>query len=352
MPDLPQQVQIGLERPQAFPHFFQEAVGDLVSHIIADAVDVKFPDPVLADAAEIVDHFLVVGVQLGHPVREGEGIETGVSGVRSFLQIVPVVDHEPVRVRRFLLLFQHVQPGGETAAAVVEHRVHHDADAVFMRLFHQSGKVLIGSELGIDAGIVLRIILVGGIRLHDGIQVNARDTQLLQVGKLLLDALQIPAEAFLIGDRPRVPGHDIQRVFLRRSVAEAVRENLIPDRFVHPVRRPVHIGRVHPGHDEALEHAPFHLHLLRGQEAVLKIVPDLVLCMQFKIVFAPLVFRPQGGGPPELMAEPLFKNDLLPFSRPFLTSAHNARFVGVSVMQEDPLHVIARFQVHDQLVLV
>lgn len=93
-----------------------------------------------------------------------------------------------------------------------------------MRFFHQSGKVLIGSELGIDAGIVLRIILVGGIRLHDGVQVNARNAQLLQVRKLLLDALQISAEAFLIGDRSRVPWHDIRHIFLRRSVAEAIRE--------------------------------------------------------------------------------------------------------------------------------
>ena len=35
-----------------------------------------------------------------------------------------------------------------------------------------------------------------------------------------------------------------------------------------------------------------------------------------------------------------------------VAAVHDARFVGISVMQEDPLHVIARFQVHDQLVLV
>ena len=352
MPDFPKQVQIGLKRSQPLAHLLQETVGDLISHVITDSVDVKFPDPVLADAAEIVDHLIVIGVQLGHPVREGEGIEPGVPGISSFFQIVPVLNHEPVGVSGFFLLFQHVQPGSEAAAAVVEHRVNHNADAVLMRLFHQSGKILIGSELGIDAGIVLRIIFVGGIRLHDGVQVNARNAQLLQVRKLLLNPLQISSETLLIGDRPRVPGHDVRRVFLRRPVAEAVRENLIPYRFVHPVRRSVHIGRVHPRHDEALEHTPFHLHLLRSQKAVLKIVPDFVLRMQLKIIFAPLILRAQGRGPPELVAEPFLENDLLPFSRPFLSPAHDARFIRVPVMQENPLHIIACFQVYDQLVLV
>ena len=221
-----------------------------------------------------------------------------------------------------------------------------------MRLFHQSGKILIGSELGINSGIVLRIIFVGGIRFHNGIQVNSRNAQLLQVGKLLLNALQISSETLLIGDRSRMPGHDVRRVFLRRPVAETVRKNLIPYRFVHPVRRPVHIGRVHPRHDEALEHTPFHLHLFRSQKAVLKIVPDLVLRVQLKIVFAALIRRTQGSGPPELIAEPFFEDDLLPFSRPFFTSSHNPRFIRVPVMQKNPLHIISCFQVYDQLVLV
>ena len=150
MPDFSQEVDILPAPFQMLPHLFQETVGHFISHIEADAVYVKVPDPSLAHLAEIVDDLLIVRVELWHPVRKGKGIKSAVPCVLLLVRQGPLVDHEPVRIRGVLPVFQHVLPGAEVTPAVVEHRVHHDPDPQGVGLLHQSGKGLPVSEMRID----------------------------------------------------------------------------------------------------------------------------------------------------------------------------------------------------------
>ena len=350
MPDFSQEVDILPAPLQMLPHLFEETVGYFISHIEADAVYVKVPDPSLAHLAEIVDDLVIVRVELWHPVRKGKGIKSAVPCVLLLVRQGPLVDHKPVRIRGVLPVFQHVLPGAEVAPAVVEHRVHHDPDPQGVGLLHQSGKGLPVPEMRIDPRVICGVILVVGLRLHDRVEVDPGDPQVCQVRKFLSDPLQVSPEALLVGDRPLPPGNDIS---LRGSAvpgssfragnspAEAVREDLVPNRVVDPVGGPVYIRRVHPGHSKALDHPSLHIHLLLGQETVLAVVPDFSVRVQFKVIFASLVRRNQGGGPPDLMAEPLFVDDLLPLPGPLLFPAKDARLEGVAVMDEHPLHVVA-----------
>ena len=350
MPDLPQKVNILLALLQMLPHLLQETVGHLISHVKADAIDIKIPDPPLAHAAEVIDDLIVVGVDLWHPVRKGKGVEPSVPCVLMLIRQGPLVDHEPVRVGGILPVLQHILPGGEPAPAVVEHRVHHDPDPQGVGLLHHSGKGLPVPEMRIDPRVIRGVILVVGLRLHDRVKVDPGDPQVCQVRKFLSDPLQVSPEALLVGDRPLPPGNDIS---LRGSAvpgssfragnspAEAVREDLVPDCVVDPVGGPVYIRRVHPGHGKALDHPSLHIHLLLGQETVLAVVPDFSVRVQFKVIFTSLVRWNQSGGPPDLMAEPLFVDDLLPLPGPLLFPAKDARLEGVSVMDEHPLHVVA-----------
>ena len=330
------------------PHPFQEPVGDLVSHVKADPVDVVFPDPVLTHPAEVLDHFLVVCIEFGHPVCEGKGIEPSVPGVPCLPDLGPVLHHEPFRIGGRSPFFLYIQPGREFPPAVVEHSVHHDADPPVVGLGDEPPHDPVVPKGRIDLRVVRSVIFMVRLRLHDGVQINPGDPQILEVGKFLPDPFQIAAVLLTVRHFSRLPGKDIRILPLRRTIEEPVRKDLIPDRAVDPFRRPVHVRRVHPGNRKALEHPPVHIDLLLCQETVLKIIPGFLFCVKFEIVFTSLIGRDQRGSPPELMGKTFLIDDLLPFSRPFFISSQDPRLEGIPVMDEHPFYVIPGLQVDDQ----
>ena len=78
------------------------------------------------------------------------------------------------------------------------------------------------------------------------------------------------------------PGCDIISVFFRCPVAEPIRENLIPNRFVYPCRCAIDICRVHPGYNKTLLHTAIHPELFFCQETILKIIPDFLFRPQLE----------------------------------------------------------------------
>ena len=249
MPDLAQQIKVGLccLEPGAEPP--QKAVGDLVAHVEADAVDVVPLHPALAQGDEVFLHFGVVGVQLGHPAVEGEGEVLAVPGLA--LVKGPPADKEPVPVGGGGPAGRHVPPGGKMGAAVVEDRVQHDPDALRVGGADQLFEVGLAAEVGVHPGVVGGVVLVDAARGKDGVEVKAVHPQLGQVGQFGGDAGQVPAEAFGVGNRPLPPGLPARPP--AASAAEPVGEDLIPDRLPHPVGRGDQVGGVHPRHGETLD---------------------------------------------------------------------------------------------------
>ena len=352
MPDFSQEIDVRLDLLQMFSHPFQKAVRHLIPHVKAYAVDIILPDPALAHPAEILDHFRVIRVELRHPVCKGKRVEPAVPGVSLLSDLFPVLHHEPVRILRSSPLFLHIKPGAEFPAAVIEHCVQHDADPSFMCLRDKRLHRLIIPEGRIDLRIVHRVVFVVRLRLHDGIQIDSRDPQILKIRKLLPDSLQIAAIFLLVRHLPGLPGQHIGIIFLPIPPAEPVREDLIPYCIIDPAGRPVHIRRVHPRDDKILQEPSFHIDLFLCQKSILKIIPHLVLCMKLKIILAPLISRGECGRPPELMGKTLLIEDLFPLSGPLLTASQDPRVKGIPMMDEYLLHVISGLQIDDQPVLI
>ena len=220
---------------------------------------------------------------------------------------------------------------------------------MFVRLCHQTFHRLGVSELRINFCIIFCIVFMVGVCLHNRIQINSGNAKFFQIRKFLTDSFQVSAVTLFVFDFSLIfPRKNSLPVVSRRPVAETVRENLIPDRIIYPVRRPVHISRIHPWNRKALKHPAFHLHLLFCQKSVFKIIPDLIICVQFKIILAALVFRYESRSPPDLMFQPFFVDNLFPDSGPLFVSSKNSRFKGISIIEEHPLHIISCLQIDNQ----
>ena len=63
---------------------------------------------------------------------------------------------------------------------------------------HRSLEVLVGAQQGVHVAVVGGVVPVVGVGLEDGVQVEIRHPQLMQVGQLELDALQVPAEIIVV----------------------------------------------------------------------------------------------------------------------------------------------------------
>ena len=145
----------------------------------------------------------------------------------------------------------HVPPGGEGRAAVVEHRVQHDPDALLVSGADQLLQIGLGAEVGVHPGVIGGVVFVDAAREEDGVEVKAVDPQPGQIGQLGGDAGQVPAKALGVGDGAFPPGQGARPP--AASAAEPVGEDLVPDRPAHPVGRGDDVGGVHPGHGEALD---------------------------------------------------------------------------------------------------
>ena len=148
-----------------------------------------------------------------------------------------------------------------------------------MRFFYKRSKLFIGSKMRINLCIVCRVILVIRLRFHNRIQIDSIDTQFFQVGQTHPDPGKIAAEPLCICHLSASPRDNVLCIFFGGSVAEPIREDLIPHGLIDPPRCPINIRRIHPRYNEALKHPSIHLHLFLCQESIFKVIPDLLFCL-------------------------------------------------------------------------
>ena len=159
---------------------------------------------------------------------------------------------------------------------MIEDAIEHDLESLAMRFGYKIQHELVGfrpfprcgvlgfvdqfRQVASIAEIIVHMAVVGGVvlvqtgRLENRIQIEARNPEAAQIGKLFADALNVAAVAPVVhvvaappacagrgagsGSTPlHRPRHGIRRVVRLIAVAEALRENLIPDRSLSPRRR-------------------------------------------------------------------------------------------------------------------
>ena len=111
-------------------------MGNLVTYVKADTVNIPFPYPVGAYLGKILDDFRMIRVKLRHTCPEGKRIITCVSRFDPFGQEIFLIDKEPVVIRGSLLFLTDILPGKEVRAAMVENTVQHNADTGLMSFLH------------------------------------------------------------------------------------------------------------------------------------------------------------------------------------------------------------------------
>ena len=176
-PDLAQQEKLVVFPLQRRAQLPQKQVRKLVAHVKADAVYAVVARPVQAQLGKVPPHLRIVGVQLWHGRPEREGVVPSVGGGEIVLEKVVAVDEEPVEVARVPAVFADVLPREELGAAVVEHRVQHNADAQLVSVLHQRLQVVLAAEVGVYGVVVKGVVFVVGVRQEDRCQIQSADAQ-------------------------------------------------------------------------------------------------------------------------------------------------------------------------------
>ena len=135
-------------------------MGYFITHIKPDSVYIIILNPVLADLAEILNHFFIISIQLWHPIGKCERIKTSVSGIRSLSDLLPVFNHEPIRIAGILPIFQYIHPWSKFSSTVVEYGIHHDSNPFFVCLFTEYFHGISIAKRRINFRIICCIIFV------------------------------------------------------------------------------------------------------------------------------------------------------------------------------------------------
>ena len=195
------------------------------------------------------DKVHVVGIRL-IDVRQRVEVPPAVVLIRVAAEMVPRVVRRFLRLigaeRAVLMLAVEIDT---VAARVAEYE--DDTDAALLGCRDKGAKVLNIAEHGVDLVVVSRVVVVVALRLKDGVEVDAGDTELLQIVQLLHDPAQVPAEEIIGNDLLCVRIFEIHGVIrpirtndsallLHNRISrtrKAVGKDLIHDRVLKPVRR-------------------------------------------------------------------------------------------------------------------
>ena len=134
---------------------------------------------------------------------------------------------------------------------MVDHCIQNDLHAALVQVAGQLGELCIAAEVGIDLEVVLGIVLVVARRIEDGVEVECRDPEGLQIVQLGIYPRQVPAvkltgaeSLFVTADRlpPPLADHRLASVLVfmmlhaqgRIAVAKAVGKDLVEHLILHP----------------------------------------------------------------------------------------------------------------------
>ena len=198
LPHLAQQELFGADPLDGGAHLLNEFVGQLIGYIQPEACRAA-PQPGVDDTARAGDELHIGG---GLLVDLGQGLKAPPAAVTALVlgaEIVPAaVRGVGVPVCAALAIAALAVEVAAIGAGVAEHAVQHDADAVLLGGGAQCLKILVGAQQGVHIQVVGGVVAVVGVGLKDGVEVDEIHPHLVQVGELLLDALEVTAEIILI----------------------------------------------------------------------------------------------------------------------------------------------------------
>jgi hypothetical protein len=119
---------------------------------------------------------------------------------------------------------------------VVEHAVEHHADVAGVGVVEQFAEGVGAAKQGVHLVVVVRVVAVVGRRRKDGVQVEGRHPQVVEVIEGVNDAVEVSAlEALLLGrTSPGLEGH-VLLVLDLPAAGEAVGKDLVEDGVLDPV---------------------------------------------------------------------------------------------------------------------
>ena len=253
-PDFADEDGIGLFLFQGMVELAQEGYGQLVDDVQSPAAD-AFVQPVFEDAVFAVDDEIHVRRRRFFYVRQVRYAPPRFIVVGIMLEAVPFI------VRRLLRLVG--ADAGIVAEAVevdavgtgmAEDAVEDDMDAFFPGSLTEFGELFIRPQHGVDAEVIGRAVTVIAGTFKNRVEVNGRNAQFLEIGQFFPDAGDVAAEKVVIDDVAlafalAVIGHivpvavddgallAVEAARRMGTVAEAVREDLVDDGVLEPVRR-------------------------------------------------------------------------------------------------------------------
>ena len=149
-----------------------------------------------------------------------------------------------------------------------------------------------------------------------------------------------------------LPGHNTLGIYALIAVTEPLGKDLIPHSIIDPGGSFADIRRIHPGHDEIREGLALSIHLFFCIEAILKVVHYFLSGMEFEIILAPLIFRPECGGPPDVILKPFLEADFFLLPAPALISAHYSGIIRITIVYINFIYVISCFDIDDQMLCI
>ena len=240
---------------QGLVELAQERFGQFVDDVQPPTADAG-PEPVLQHAVLGIDDEIHVGgrsfFHVGQVVHAppgfvfvrvlGESVPAVVGGVLGLIGSQAVVPAVAIEIHA-------VRP------CVAEYTVQDDADALLPGSLAQLFQLLLCAQERIYPLVVACVVAMVAAALENGVQVQHCDAQLLQVGQLFPDAGQIASEEIVVHDGPVVMQPAVEGGVVPTTVeygiplatqlcgtalapAEPVREDLVHDGVLEPVRRP------------------------------------------------------------------------------------------------------------------
>ncbi len=216
--------------------------------------DVKAPAVYLVGCPHPVAQYGVVGTidsvlyLLAGEVELGQAADPLPADIVPF--VVKGVEVAPRGIRVALGALWRTKPG-VLGRGVVDHCIQNDLHAALVQVAGQLGELCIAAEVGIDLEVVLGIVLVVARRIEDGVEVERRDPERLQIVQLGIYPRQVPAvkltgaeSLFVTADRltPPLADHRLASVLVfmmlhaqgRIAVAKAVGKDLVEHLILHP----------------------------------------------------------------------------------------------------------------------
>src|SRR5947209_13930695 len=127
---------------------------------------------------------------------------------------------------------------------MVEHRVQHDTHISPVCLVQQETQRIIASEQRVHPVVILGVIPMVRRGLENGVEIDRRYSEVLEIVKMLDDPHEIPTLEPMHRGRA-LPRLEIGRFRERETPREAIGKNLVEDRVMDPLGRKGLITRYH-----------------------------------------------------------------------------------------------------------